>query len=119
MDIEQKNLLLNIYSYHFNNHEKELIEYSIKNKVLNFQEIIHEFKTIQNNIFNYIWEITEPDKQLSTSEIEQECAMYCFKNYQWINEVGLKALNRWLIWMCWHEGILKDNNLSDNENNRV
>jgi hypothetical protein len=91
-----------------------LIEYSIKNNIVDYQSIIQEFKSIQNGIFNYIWKITEPDKQLSIFEIEKECAAYCFENCSWINEMGLKSLNRWLIWMCWHEGILKND-----ENNRT
>ena len=110
MDLEQKNLLLDLYSCCFGNHEDVLIEYSIKNNILQYQDVINEFKSIQANIFNYIWKITEPDKQLTSFEIERECAIYCFENHQWINEVGLKALNKWLIWMCWHEGILKKEN---------
>jgi hypothetical protein len=106
MDWYKKNILLNLFLSQFGI-EDVFINYAIKNGIDNYQDIINEFKSIQKNIFDYIWKITEPDKQLTSFEVEEECAMYCFENYQWINEIGLKALNNWLIWMCWHEGIIK------------
>jgi hypothetical protein len=107
MDLDKKNILLKLFLFQFGI-EDVFINYAIKNDIDNYQEIINEFKFIQKNIFDYIWRITEPDKQLSAHEIEIICATFCFESYQWINEIGLKSLNNWLIWMCWHEGILKN-----------
>ena len=109
MDLRQKNILLSIYSSHFGNNEKEFIEYSLENNITNYQDIIQEFISIQNSVFSHILKITEPNKRLSAFEIENECSMFCLKNHKWINEEGLKFLNKWLIWMCWHEGVLKTN----------
>ena len=109
--LQQKNSLLKVYLSQFGI-GKLAENYAIACNIKNYQECINEFKLIQENIFDYIWKITEPNKQLSAYEIEKICATYCFEHYQWINEIGLKALNSWLIWLCWHEGILaKDSNV--------
>ena len=108
MDVLKKNNLLGIFLSQFGVGELAKI-YAEKNEVDNYQDIVDEFKLMQKNIFDYIWDITEPDKQLTSYEIEKICSTYCFEHYQWINELGLKALNNWLLWLCWHEGILKKN----------
>ena len=109
MDLQQKNNLLKVFLSQFG--IGEFAEaYAVKNSLDNYQDIINEFKLMQNNIFDYIWKITESNKQLTTHEIETICATCCFEHYQWINETGLKALNNWLLWLCWHEGILKREN---------
>lgn len=102
-----KNQLLDLFSSSMGNSEYKLIEFAKSNNIQNCSTIVEEFKTIQNEIYDYIFKITEPDIQLSATEIEEASVQYCTKTYTWINETGIKAINRWLIWMCWHEGILK------------
>jgi len=107
VDTKDKNNLLYVFLSQLGIGELAKV-YAEENGIDNYQDAINEFKLMQKNIFDYIWEITEPDKKLSQHEIETTCAVYCFEHYQWINEIGLKALNSWLLWLCWHEGILKE-----------
>jgi len=102
-----KNKLLDLFSSSMGNSEYKFVEYAELNNIQNYNTIIEEFKSIQNSLYDYIYKITEPNIQLSATEIENISLQYCTKNYIWINEIGVKAINRWLIWMCWHEGILK------------
>jgi hypothetical protein len=103
-----KNQLLNIYSYHFGNKEKDLFDYGSRNGIKNINDIIDEFSSIQNELFNYFWKRTGPNIQLTDEEIKQQAKEYCNNKYKWINEVGMEALLRWLIWMGWHEGLMKN-----------
>lgn len=102
-----KNQLLDLFSSSMGNSEYKFMEFAESNDIQNYSTIIEEFKAIQDQIYNYILEITEPNIQLSATEIEKASIGYCTKKYTWINETGIKAINRWLIWMCWHEGMLK------------
>jgi len=106
MNLEEKNNLLKFFLSQFGIGNIAKI-YADENRINNYEDVVDEFKQIQKNIFDYIWEISEPDKQFNAHEIEEVSAIYCFEHYQWINKVGLNALNNWLLWMCWHEGILK------------
>ena len=110
MDIQQKNSLLSAFLSTFGIREDIIKDYAINNNIDNYQELVSEFNNIKNSVFDCVWKITEPNKQIFQYEIETICATYCFEHYQWINEVGLKALTGWLLWMCWHEGILKEDN---------
>ena len=78
------------------------------------QKNIYDFthKTVlealkEKNPTPYIYKITEPNLQLTTREIETISTDFCKSKIEWIDSKGIKAVNRWLIWMCWHEGILK------------
>jgi hypothetical protein len=55
MNAVDKNKLLDIYSYHFGNKENDLIEYAKSNGIKNIKEIIKEFSSIQNELFDYFW----------------------------------------------------------------
>jgi hypothetical protein len=102
-----KNELLNNYSASMGNSEHKFISFAKDNGINNYTVFIDEFKSIQNQVYDYIVKMTEPDLKLSAEEIEAISYKFCASNIEWMNSKGIKALNRWLIWMCWHEGILK------------
>ena len=102
-----KNKLLDLFSASMGNSEYKLIEFAESNQLQNHETIIKDFEQVQSRVYDYIYKITEPNIQLSALEIEDASYRYLAKNYSWINEEGAKAINRWLVWMCWHEGILK------------
>lgn len=105
--IIDKNQLLDLFSSSMGNSEYKLIKFCESNNLKNYSIFIEEFNTIQNDIYDYIFQVTEPNIQLSGVEIEKLSFQYCTRKYSWINEVGIRVINRWLVWMCWHEGILK------------
>ncbi len=101
-----KNDLLEVYSHPMGNRKNEFIAFCKKNKVQEAENYIKEFNKIQEVLYKKINDITPNGGQLSSDKIEEFSFDYCTENYLWIRESGIKALNRWLIWMCWHEGIL-------------
>jgi hypothetical protein len=105
--LDHKNKLLDIFSYEFGNRGNDLFQYCLDNGIEHFAYIKAEFDSIQNDLYRYIDKITPHNKQLTPIEIQAKAAEYCKMKYNWINDSGIEALNRWLIWMCWHEGILK------------
>ncbi|GAF05995.1 hypothetical protein [Saccharicrinis fermentans] len=104
-----RNELLDQFSAPMGNSENKFIDYAKSNGIVDFKELILEFNTIQSMVYDYIYKFTEPDLQLTGDEIEVICHDFCENKIDWINDKGIKALNSWLIWMCWHEGILKKN----------
>lgn len=104
-----KNKLIDNYSASMGNRERDFIEYATKNGITEYEELIKEFKSIQNFVYDYIYKITEPNIQLTAKEIDSKSVEFCKSKIDWINKKGIKAVNRWLIWMCWPEGILKKN----------
>ena len=101
------NILLDKFSYHFGNKTNDLLEFAQENGFENPELIIKDLQTIQSDIYNYVWEITSPDKRLTGTEIQIISQKYLTGKYNWINEMGIEAINRWLFWMTWREGILK------------
>ena len=106
MNDNLRNTLLDIYSNQFGNRENDFLKYAFENKIEDYNKILEEFRIIQNDLFQHIWTITSPNKQLSQAELEKISHYYCSNKYDWIDEVGITALKRWLVWMSWHEGIL-------------
>lgn len=102
-----KNKLFDIYSASFNNQESKLITYMKRNGIHEINEIVKDFSKIQNESFEYLWELTKPDIQLTSEEIKKLITVYCNNKYSWMNEIGIKALLRWIYWMGWHEGLIK------------
>jgi hypothetical protein len=107
IDAIDKNELIDIYSVSMGNAEERFVTFANDKGISDYKSYIDEFKSIQNLLYDYIYKITAPDLKLSAQEIESISYQFCQSNIDWINSKGIKALNRWLIWMCWHEGILK------------
>ncbi len=102
-----KNLLLNEFSNQFGYREEHFLEFTETYGITNTESLIAEFKEIQEKVYDEIWEFTKPDKKLFQKEIKEISEKYLKKNWNWIDQNGMDAINRWLTWMCWHEGILK------------
>lgn len=89
----------------FINGEK-MKEYFETNNLENFDEILKEFEEMRIDTFNMIWK-ESTHLQFTNKEVESLSKKYLKENYPWINDVGIKAVNNHLLWMCWHEGIIK------------
>lgn len=89
----------------FINGEK-MKEYFETNNLENFDEILKEFEEMRIDTFNMIWK-ESTHLQFTNKEVESLSKKYLKENYPWINDFGIKAVNNHLLWMCWHEGIIK------------
>jgi hypothetical protein len=105
--MNDKNELLDKFSAPLGNSENKFIEYAAAHNIIDHMVLIEEFKSVQNQTYDYVYTITEPNLQLSAGQIEKISYNFCKRHFNWINDKGIAAVNRWLIWMCWHEGILK------------
>lgn len=106
--MELKNILLKKFFGTFKTEEDELIKFCIKNNVNNSFEILQEFDEIRGEVYDYIFKITQPNHQLFPSEISEKSKEFLLKKYIWIDSSGIKAIHNYLLWMCWHEGIMKN-----------
>ena len=104
-----KNDLINYYSSSMGNSENKFIDFAISKGITDYKNQIKEFTLIQNQVYDHIFKFTEPNLKLTSQEIESLSREFCKSHFKWLDSKGIKALNRWLIWMCWHEGILKEN----------
>jgi len=102
-----KNELLNIFSNTFQIERQEMQDYFIKNSHDNFEIICKELEDMRVNLFDFIWKETEPNLTLTSTEIITLSEKYLQENYSWIDETGIKSVNSHILWICWHEGILK------------
>ncbi|MFD2247004.1 hypothetical protein [Pontibacter ruber] len=102
-----KNDLIDKYSSHFGNKEQEFLQFAHEHEIANAAMMVKEFQAIQHDLYSHIYEITEPNVTLTETELELASIIYLKNKYDWINSKGISALNRWLVWMCWHEGIIK------------
>ena len=102
-----KNILLEKFSNHFGNKKREFLEFAQEKGFENPDQIIENLENIQDFLFNHVLEVTMPDKNLNANELKIISENYLKNKYSWIDETGIEAINRWLFWMSWHEGILK------------
>ena len=102
-----KNLLLQKFVKDFGLDTEGFIVFCNKNGIDEPNVLVEEFKSMQNQIYDKIWEITEPDLQLDSKEILKISNDYLVCNFEWIDQNGIKVLNNWLMYMCWHDGISK------------
>ena len=100
-----KNKLFDLYSNSFGITTK-FDEYCLSENISD-EKLKNEFRTIQESVFTNILDLTHPNIQLSREEIVIISQNYCNEKYSWMDNLAITALNRWLIWMCWHEGVLK------------
>ena len=102
-----KNLILNEFSHALGYRETEFLEFTQVYGIKEVSLLVKEFNTIQERVYDHIWEITKPDKKLTVIEIETISEQFLRLHYEWMSQLGITAIHRWLLWMCWHEGILK------------
>lgn len=103
-----KNTLFHIYMEKFAMNDDAVIAYAEENNVENYRQLLKEFNAIRSASCDHIWEITKPDKHLAASEINSVVKSYSLENFSWFDDESFKALLNWIMYMCWHEGILKD-----------
>lgn len=105
--MELRNSLLDKFFKTFDLDKDGLLIYCNQNNINQTDVIILEFEKIRTDVFDHIWNITEPNIRLTPDEITKISHRYLKENFPWINEVGIKSVNNFLQWMCWHEGIMK------------
>lgn len=72
-----------------------------------FEDLYNELQEMRGNLFNYLFKITEPDIQLTDKEIVNVSEKYLKEHYSWIDKKSIKSVNNHILWMSWHEGLLK------------
>ena len=105
--VDQRNELLQKFFITFDLDKEGLTNFCLKNNIENISEIIAEFKDIRKEIYDYLWQITEPNLKLLPAEIVRFSKIYLMEHYIWIDDQSIKSVNNFLLWMCWHEGIMK------------
>lgn len=102
-----KNEFLNEFSNTFCIEKDKMEKYFLKNNIEDFEKILFEFEGIRDKVFDFIWKFTEPNETLSPDKISDITNKYLSDNYSWINEKGIRSVESHILWMCWHEGIMK------------
>jgi len=102
-----KNKILKKFSSTFSIDGEKMKSYFEDNNLENFDEILKEFEDMRTDTFNIIWNKSE-HSQFTSKEIENLSEKYLKENHFWIDEEGIKTVNNYLLWMSWHEGILKN-----------
>ncbi|WP_200975058.1 hypothetical protein [Echinicola sp. 20G] len=102
-----KNDLLQLLAVAKENYQEKFMAYANASKLSNPERLLSELELIQICGYNYLWEVTQPTRQLTQQEICQRSEEFYLETYQWMNENGLKALQDWLVWKCNKDGILK------------
>lgn len=103
-----KNKILKKFSSTLFIDKEKMRDYFKDNNLENFDETLKEFENMRTGVFNIIWNKSE-HSPCTAEEIQNLSEKYLKENHAWINEDGIKAVNSYLHWMCWHEGILKVN----------
>ena len=96
-------MFLNQFGYR----EIHFLAFTKTYKITNVKALTKEFKEIQEKVYDAVFEYTNTDQELSQIEIKEFSENYLKENWNWIDQIGMDAINRWLIWMRWHGGILK------------
>ncbi|MBW8358361.1 MAG: hypothetical protein K0M63_01010 [Weeksellaceae bacterium] len=102
-----KNELLHLFSSVFSLDRDGMTLYFNRNNLADCDKVLNEFDEIRAKVYEYLWNVSQPNLTLNIVQIEALSFSFLKENYPWINEKGFKALNRYIHWICWHEGILK------------
>ncbi len=87
------------------NDEYALREYCATGDIPDYRQLVHEFTGMQKDLFEYAKSQVTEDEKLSPDELAEITSEFCRIHYDWIENVGKHALNRWLVYRCWQEGI--------------
>ena len=101
------NQAIDVYSHSLGNRSEALAEYC-QAQGLSLNEIKAKIDGIQHEVFERVWENTGNTGPLSSKEIELVTREVCRDASLGIDDAGIAGLMRWLVWMAWHEGCLKD-----------
>ena len=76
-------------------------------------ELVEErFRRTQNALYQLVIQRVE-ENGLSASELTILVKEYSKDYLANLDDIGRYALTRWLVWMCWHEGLLIDDDAND------
>ena len=102
-----KNIILDKFSSTFSIAKGEMQNYFHENCYKDFKAIYKELADMRIRVFDFLLVKTQPNLQLTEHEIIASSEMFLRENYHWIDKKGIKSVNNHILWMCWHEGLLK------------
>lgn len=102
-----KNKILAKFSTTTSIAKEEMQDYFKSNGYENFEAVYAEFNQIRESVFAYLWKITEPNLKLTRNQIMSTSADFLKERYSWIDEEGIASFRDYILWMCWHEGLIK------------
>ncbi|MCR5861569.1 hypothetical protein LRS05_05175 [Flavobacterium sp. J372] len=105
-----KNKILALFSATTCIDKEKMQNYFNENSIENFEAVYAEFIGLRENLFGYLWKITEPNLQLTQKEIAEISTKFLKEKYLWINDEGIKSVLDYTFWICWHEGLLLKQN---------
>ncbi len=103
-----KNFLLDQYSHSGGNNAIALKRYCESNDIQNFLLLTLEFESMQKYLWEHISELSVEEERFTPDELASITAEYCNRKFNWINQMGIHAMNRWVVSRCWKQGILTD-----------
>ena len=68
-------------------------------------DLVADFQSLQSALFARA-EAEKAGRPLSAATLE--AIVMSANEPQWLDDQGRAALVEWLVWMCWHEGLLAD-----------
>lgn len=102
-----KNIMFGISMEKFGMNNEAVIAYALKNNIKDYVKFVKIFDSIRSKTLDNLWKLST-NKQLTAIEIETVSKLYCAENAIWLNEDNFKSLLHWLMYMSWHDGLLKD-----------
>lgn len=100
-----KNIMLDKFSHSISNDESSLKQYCEVCDIPGHIQYAQEFRLMQKDLIEHVRSKVEEDDLFSPDELAELCSEFCRKRYLWIDNVGIHALNRWLVYTCRSEGI--------------
>lgn len=107
MENSIKNTMFRIYMEKFGFNNDAVIAYAAENSINDYEKLLKEFSVVENKVIDNMWEISKPNKQLTPEEIRSATFLFCSDNFSWLDEESSSSLNSRVMYISWHEGILK------------
>lgn len=102
------NAAIEAYSHSMGNRIEELAEYCADHGVTEREaEIMAAIDRLQSGVLELISARAQAGGPLAGPEIEALTIEHCRAHAPEIDEAGVRALLRWIVWMAWHEGCMK------------
>ena len=100
------NDLIDIYSQPMANARSSLADHIEANGIdASPDEVAASIRELQNDLLGRVW-TTDTGVTYDLGELDEIVCEYSRSERPWLNDKGRNGLLRWLIWMCWHEGLL-------------
>ena len=102
------NAAIVVYSRSMGNRADALTQHCAENGIAELEARIKEtIDTIQQGVFERVWEKTRDEGPLTDAQIVELATDYCRDHAPSVDDAGMNGLLQWVIWMAWHEGCLK------------